>query len=128
MSLGLDAIQAKGATGSYDTLLNAKAEAMCHALATRSYDFGFLHIKAVDDAGHDSDVSLKVQLLEQIDRMVGQIIKRFWNCQKSLNPLPALIVTSDHSTPVYFGDHSDEPVPIVITFLDLLVFKIPSFT
>ena len=33
-SIGLDIIVASGATGSYDTLLNAKVEAMCRALTT----------------------------------------------------------------------------------------------
>ena len=104
-SVGLDVIVASGATGSYDTFLNAKAETMCHALSTLDYQFGLLHVKAVDDAGHDRELSLKVGLLEQIDRMVGQIIKRLWMTQTPDNPAPVLIVTSDHSTPVCYGDH-----------------------
>jgi len=25
------------------------------------YDFGFVHIKAVDDAGHDKDLKIKIE-------------------------------------------------------------------
>ena len=125
MSIGLEQISVEGATGSYDTLLNAKAKAMCEALSNREFDFGLLHVKAVDDAGHDGDTHLKVKLLEQIDRMVGQIIKRFWMQRQPDRSMPLLIVASDHSTPVVFGDHSNEPVPVVLAFLEKTV-AIPS--
>lgn len=121
MSVGLDIIVAEGATGSYDTLLNAKAQAMCDALNTKDYDLGLLHVKAVDDAGHDRDVNLKVCLLEQLDRMVGQIIKRLWISRTLHDQGPVLVVTSDHSTPVCFGDHSNEPVPVSAAFLEKIV-------
>lgn len=39
--------------GDYRTRLEAKAEAVAQALASDSCDFAFLHVKAVDDAGHD---------------------------------------------------------------------------
>jgi len=112
-------IQVDGATGSYDTLLNKKAEAICSALC-RDYQFGFLHVKAVDDAGHDQDIDLKCRLIEQIDRMIGQIIKRLWTAFKS-DLSPVLVVTSDHSTPAVLGDHSNDPVPFCITHLDKAV-------
>lgn len=119
ISLGMDIVTAEGATGSYDTCLSSKAKAMCEAMTSGDYDFGMLHVKAVDDAGHDRDLQLKVHLLEQIDKMMGQIIKRLWTASKAEPPL--LIVTSDHSTPVCFGDHSTEPVPMTLAFLDKTV-------
>ena len=33
---------------------------MAAALASGGYDFAFLHVKAVDDTGHDRDTVLKV--------------------------------------------------------------------
>ena len=33
---------------------------MAAALASGDFDFAFLHVKAVDDAGHDKSPSLKV--------------------------------------------------------------------
>lgn len=59
--------------------------------------------------------------MEQIDRLVGQILKRLWNSWKSTGIDSVLVVTSDHSTPVCFGDHSNEPVPITIAFLEKIV-------
>lgn len=69
ISLGIDILQAKGATGDYRTKLTAKAEAISAALSSplaecprvmvpgggeegeagpeEGYDFGFLHIKVM---------------------------------------------------------------------------------
>lgn len=61
MSLGFDLIKAPGATGDYHTNLLAKADTAVSTLAQGDYDFGFVHVKAVDDAGHDRDVAKKVR-------------------------------------------------------------------
>jgi 2,3-bisphosphoglycerate-independent phosphoglycerate mutase len=45
-------------------------------MSASDYDFGFIHIKAVDDCGHDKNVSLKIEFLEKIDAMVGTILQR----------------------------------------------------
>lgn len=46
--------------GDYRSKLEAKAEAVAQALSSGSFDFAFLHVKAVDDAGHDRLPWLKV--------------------------------------------------------------------
>ena len=46
--------------GDYRTQFHAKAAAIAKALAEDSNDFGFLHVKAVDDTGHDKLLALKV--------------------------------------------------------------------
>ena len=47
--------------GDYRTQLHAKAAAVANALTgDDGYDFAFLHVKAVDDTGHDRDTVLKV--------------------------------------------------------------------
>ena len=38
------------------------------------YDFGFVHIKAVDDAGHDKSLSHKVEQLEKSDKAIGTLL------------------------------------------------------
>lgn len=38
------------------------------------YNFGFLHIKAVDDAGHDKSLEKKQKYLEKVNEMVGYFI------------------------------------------------------
>lgn len=60
MTVGMDIIKVEGATGDYHTNFQAKADAVVENLTSSKYDFGFLHIKAVDDAGHDRNVPLKV--------------------------------------------------------------------
>jgi len=60
ISLEMDLIMAPGATGDYHTNLNSKADTALKTFQTRQYDFGFVHVKAVDDAGHDKNVEEKV--------------------------------------------------------------------
>ena len=53
MTFGFDIFIAKGATGYYDTNLLSKAEKAISIFREGKHDFGFIHIKAIDDAGHD---------------------------------------------------------------------------
>ncbi|CAO3632599.1 unnamed protein product [Cunninghamella blakesleeana] len=115
MTAGMDILQVDGATGDYFTDFNAKGKATVDALANKDYDFGFLHIKAVDDAGHDRNVKLKVEFLEKIDKMMGDIIQQLSKVEKEKDVEFTITVTSDHSTPVLYGDHSCEPVPFTIS-------------
>ncbi|KAG6541510.1 hypothetical protein Mapa_017107 [Marchantia paleacea] len=139
LSLGIDILDAPGATGDYRTLLTSKATAIASALAAPSksppsifipgeegsepgrsqgYDFGFLHIKAIDDAGHDKAVELKVRAFEAVDVMVGQLARLLWEEEANNGKFEySLCITGDHSTPVEYGDHSFEPVPFTICHL-----------
>lgn len=135
LSLGIDILEAPGATGDYRTLLTSKATAIAKALSaplnsspnvfvpgedehkpgrSDGYDFGFLHIKAIDDAGHDKAVVFKVKGLEAVDRAIGQLAKLLWQTETTGNFQYSLCVTGDHSTPVEYGDHSFEPVPFAL--------------
>ncbi|KAI9313094.1 phosphonopyruvate decarboxylase-like protein [Dichotomocladium elegans] len=116
MTAGMDIIQVEGATGDYFTNFQAKADAVVDHLTSSKYDFGFLHIKAVDDAGHDRNVSLKVQFLEKIDAAVGDILTRLYEDETQYGESEyTVVIASDHSTPVLYGDHSCEPVPFCIS-------------
>ena len=53
-------MQVAGATGDYQTQLHCKAHAGAQVLLSGSHDLLFLHIKAVDDTGHDRLAPLKV--------------------------------------------------------------------
>ena len=53
--------QVEGATGDYRTQFHSKAAAAADALSGGHYDFVFLHVKAVDDTGHDRQPVLKVR-------------------------------------------------------------------
>ncbi|KAK6928013.1 Metalloenzyme [Dillenia turbinata] len=135
LSLGIDILEAPGATGDYRTLLTSKATAIANALLaplnpcpnilvpgedehkpgrSDGYDFGFLHIKAIDDAGHDKATVFKVKGLEAVDRAIGQLAKCLWQVESTGEFEYCLCVTGDHSTPVEYGDHSFEPVPFAL--------------
>ncbi|KAF8105701.1 hypothetical protein N665_0157s0265 [Sinapis alba] len=131
MSLGIDILEAPGATGDYRTLLTSKAVAIANALSAQlnpcpnvfvpgedghkpgksdGYDFGFLHIKTIDYAGHDKATMFKVKGLEAVDKAIRQLAKLLWQAESCTNYQYFLCVTGDHSTPVEYGDHSFDPV------------------
>lgn len=51
--------EVSGMTGFYDSNLDGKMRFA--AKIAHEYDFGFVHIKAVDDAGHDKDLKIKIE-------------------------------------------------------------------
>uniref|UniRef100_A0A5B6ZM59 Metalloenzyme domain-containing protein n=1 Tax=Davidia involucrata TaxID=16924 RepID=A0A5B6ZM59_DAVIN len=135
LSLGIDILEAPGSTGDYRTLLTSKATATAKALSappqpcpnvfvpgedvhkpgrSDGYDFGFLHIKAIDDAGHDKASIFKVRGLEAVDQAIMQLARLLWQAESTGNFQYFLCVTGDHSTPVEYGDHSFEPVPFAL--------------
>jgi len=69
-----------------------------------------LHIKAIDETGHDRDVDLEVTLLERMDRVMGEIIKEL----EEANQEVIITIFGDHTTPPLVGDHTSEAGPIVI--------------
>ena len=68
----------------------------------------------MDDAGHDRSVARKVEWIGKVDAMLGRLVALL--SADSTPPCPpyVLIVTADHSTPVLYGDHAHEPVPVVM--------------
>ncbi len=69
------------------------------------HDFFFIHLKKTDSSGEDGDFDAKVHVLEEIDRLLPQIM--------NLEP-DVLIVSGDHSTPALMKAHSWHPVPTVL--------------
>ncbi|MEM2122738.1 MAG: phosphoglycerate mutase, partial [Candidatus Bathyarchaeia archaeon] len=104
--VGMDLINVPGATGGLDTDYSAKGKAALEAL--KNYDFVVVHIKAGDIAGHDGNFDLKVEVIQNIDRMLGEVVE-------SLDLGSTYIaLTADHATPVSIGDHMGDPVPFLI--------------
>lgn len=116
MCLGMKIIDVHGGTGDYHTKLDRKANAMAQAMIHEEYDFGFLHVKAVDDAGHDKRLDLKIDFIELVDTMIGQLVRMLYNAGEDA----VIAVTGDHSTPVEFGDHSFEPVPFAMSTVNAI--------
>lgn len=108
LCLGMQLVEAPNATGDYSTDLVSKARTCVEWMRKKEeYDFGFIHIKAVDDAGHDGWLQGKCMFLEKIDQMIHFLLEH-------LGESFQLVVTGDHSTPIARKDHSLQPVPFVI--------------
>lgn len=106
LACGMDALYAPGITGGLDTDLGVKARTAIDALDR--YDYVFVHIKGTDNAGHDKDAVAKREFIERIDsEFFGPIMEQLdW---KSTH----LAFTGDHTTPIDYGDHTAEPVPVL---------------
>jgi len=104
--VGMDVPNVPGATGGLDTDYKAKAEAAIRLLD--SNDFVFVNVKAGDIASHDGDFRMKVGVVENIDMMLGLILK-------DIHEDVVLALTCDHSTPVSVKEHSADPVPLAIS-------------
>ena len=106
---GLRVIDVEGATGLYDTNYEGKAQAAIDAL--RTDDFVYLHIEASDEAGHDGDLELKLQTIENLDRrVVGPIYEAVNDWDEPV----CIAVLPDHPTPVAHRTHTNEPIPFLI--------------
>ena len=106
---GLRRIDVPGATGLYDTNYEGKVHAALDAL--RTDDFVYLHIEASDEAGHEGDIALKRQTIEDLDsRVVGPI----YEAVKDWPEPVAIAVLPDHPTPCEVRTHTAEPVPFLI--------------
>lgn len=103
---GIDIIDVRGATGSIKTDYEAKAKAVIEGSKDRN--FVLVHVKAPDIAGHDADFKGKVRALEEVDGLVGNVIDEV---DIGAN---YVCLTSDHATPVGYGYHTGDPVPVVI--------------
>ncbi|CAK4505079.1 unnamed protein product [Aphanomyces euteiches] len=110
-SLDMQLIPVEGATGDYHSNFVNKANAAIELIRERTFDFGFVHVKAVDDAGHDRDVLSKLHFLEKADEMIRTLIQVI---DATIEEEATIVVTGDHSTPVLCGDHTFEPVPFAI--------------
>jgi len=69
------------------------------------HDFFFVHVKKLDAAGEDGDFARKVKGIEEIDKLIPEIL--------ALKP-DALVITADHSTPAVLKGHSWHPVPTIL--------------
>ncbi len=106
---GLNNIIVEGATGMANTNYEGKAQAAIEAL--RHDDFVFLHVEASDEAGHDGDLDLKLQTIEDLD---SRIVTPIYEAVNSWDEPVCIAVLPDHPTPVEIRTHLAEPVPFLI--------------
>ncbi|WP_338158243.1 cofactor-independent phosphoglycerate mutase [uncultured Phocaeicola sp.] len=108
---GLRCIDVEGATGLYDTNYEGKAHAAIEAL--RTDDFVYLHVEASDEAGHEGNVALKLQTIENLD---SRIVKPVYEAVKEWDEPVAIAVLPDHPTPCELRTHTAEPIPFLIYY------------
>lgn len=119
---GLTRIHVKGATGLYNTNYEGKAEAAIACL--KKEDFVYLHIEASDEAGHEGDIPLKIQTIENLD---SRIVKPVYEAVKNWNEPVAIAVLPDHPTPCELRTHTAEPVPFVIWYKGIEPDEVKTF-
>jgi 2,3-bisphosphoglycerate-independent phosphoglycerate mutase len=107
VACGLDLVPVPGATGGLDTDIHGKANAILTAL--EDHDYVFCHVKGTDNAGHDRNANAKRDFIARIDEELFKLlIERVdWRTTH-------LAFTGDHCTPIDFGDHTVDPVPVLL--------------
>ncbi len=119
---GLRCIEVEGATGLADTNYEGKAQAAIDALKTD--DFVYLHVEASDEAGHEGNLQLKLQTIEDLDR---RIVRPIYEAVKDWEEPVAIAVLPDHPTPVALLTHTNEPVPFLIYAPDIEPDSVQTF-
>jgi 2,3-bisphosphoglycerate-independent phosphoglycerate mutase len=105
---GLDPVEAEGVTALWDTSYEAERDACIGSLADR--DFFLVHIEATDEAGHAGRADIKVESLENWDRLViGPLVEAL----EAMGP-HRILVMPDHATPCARRTHTSEPVPYLV--------------
>lgn len=110
-AVGMEVIPVTGR--SPGELVRAAADAL------RRHGFVLVNLKGADDAGHDRDPAAKKAAIERIDR--------------ALLPVAGLsgcitVVCGDHSTPCAVGDHTRDPVPLLVRGEGILPDPVGRFT
>jgi len=105
-AVGFQIINVEGATGTYDTNLDAKVDAVIRSLS--NYDLILMHVKATDTASHDRNPARKKEMIEKISRAFRPVYEMGGSGDLYV------AVTGDHTTPSEIGEHRGDPVPILI--------------
>ena len=105
---GLERIDVPGITGFLDTNYQGKGDYGVNSLAKN--DLVFIHVEAMDEAGHMGDVEKKIQALEDFDaKVVGTVLRRMAG-RKDWR----VLLMPDHPTAIALKTHVAEPVPFVL--------------
>jgi 2,3-bisphosphoglycerate-independent phosphoglycerate mutase len=104
---GMDIIKVPSATGHQEVDYSIRAKIACES--AKSYDGIYIHIKGLDEPGHDGDFQKKKEMIEMIDRHF------FSNLISGISLDDHIIcVTADHATVCSKKAHSAEAVPLLI--------------
>ena len=106
----LDVIDVEGATGTYHTNFEGKAQATLDAFKNGS-DLVYLHFEGPDECGHQGDVKGKIEAIERIDKRALEIIL---DGLKKMGEDYAILVMPDHPTPLSIRTHVRDAVPFIL--------------
>jgi 2,3-bisphosphoglycerate-independent phosphoglycerate mutase len=105
---GFEVVSDPAFTANLDTDVMRKAEFSVEAL--KQHDIVMMHVKGPDIASHDNDPLAKKKFIESVDAACGYVMKELGSGGE-VN----IALTGDHSTPCEIGEHSGDPVPVVIS-------------
>jgi 2,3-bisphosphoglycerate-independent phosphoglycerate mutase len=110
IAAGIETKNIVGATGYIDTNLRAKLRFTINYL--RNYDFVYLHVNSLDEAGHMRDARLKTRMLEKLDaELLGPLLTYL---DRNHPDDWRMMVIPDHYTLSIDGTHRPRPVPLVL--------------
>jgi 2,3-bisphosphoglycerate-independent phosphoglycerate mutase len=105
---GLERIHVPGITGFLDTNYIGKGEYGVRSLEKN--DLIFIHVEAIDEAGHMGDVEKKIQAIEDFDeKVVGTVLKGMAQRRDY-----RILLMPDHPTAIALKTHVADPVPFVL--------------
>jgi len=84
----------------------------------QKFDFFFFHVKYTDSRGEDGDFAAKVKVIEEIDRLLPDIVSLSFD---------VIVVTGDHSTPAKMASHSWHELPVLIAAESSRVDRVTQF-
>jgi len=98
---------------SYANLMEGLEKAVKFSISVlkknhKKTDYAYIHIKETDLPGHDNKPLEKKMMLEHIDKVLFNFLRKF----APPNQIK-VVVTADHSTPCKLKGHSADPVPVL---------------
>lgn len=88
----------------------------------KTHDIVYVHFKGPDEPGHDGNIELKREKIEEIDKY---FVRPFLDGKdKDI----AILVTADHATPPTAKSHTDDPVPIALLYQNIKPDNVETFT
>lgn len=118
--VGMEFKRAEGATGTLDSEIINKVKLATDELQ-KGKDLVFVHFKGTDNASHDHDAEAKVEFIKKIDRTFGWLNDNVdW---KDIH----LSFAGDHTTPIEYGGHVADPVPVMIAGPNIRNDQVESF-
>lgn len=117
--LAMTVPEVPGATGGMDTDELALARKIVEML--EEHDFVLCNLKAPDLGGHDGKPQQKMTAAQKMDALARYVLD---HAPGDLH----LAITADHCTPVSFGDHTGDTVPLAIRGPNVRPDAVRAFT